>query len=687
MTIKYLTLCTALILSSQVVADDSADIEKITVSSDFRANDIQNVTASVSVIAADTIEQRQAFYLEDILALGANINFASGASRGRFIQIRGIGERSQFAEPINPSVGLLVDDFDFSGIAGVATLFDVEQVEILRGPQATEFGAAGMAGTIKIKTTEANAEQTSKFVATIAQQDTWNLGAAYGDKITDNLFYRVAINQFKSDGFVKNQFLDREDTDNLDELTARLKLKYVVSDRATIDFNYQYFDIDNGYDAFSLDNDGITQSDEPGVDTQETHAIGVKGNFALDHADLSLSVNHATSDLVYGYDEDWTFVGFHPFEYSSTDYYFRDRDLSSIDMRLLSNDQALLFNNSTQWLAGFFARDIEETLRREYTFADGIFSSVYQPSNVGVYAQTDTQLSDTLSLSLGIRADQFDIDYSDNSGFTQSTEDTLVGGKAVLKYSIGNSAVYTSISRGYKAGGFNPDERVTNENRLFKPEYNWNYEVGVKGTGLNNTLFVRFAAFYMDRQDTQVSDFDVQLREDGSPDFIDIIGNADVGTNKGLEAEVDWQPSESLLISANYGYLRASFEDYTLADGTVVDEQQQAQAPKHSFHLAATGYLNDRLSIRIEADGKDQYRFSDGHNVTSPFTLLVNAQMRLEWQEWTFSVWSKNLFDREHYVRGFGGFSNDPRDEYAFPEPYLQLGDGRQFGLTASLTY
>lgn len=668
-------------------AQSNADLETITVTSDFRANDIQNVTASVSVIGADTIDQRQAFYLEDVLALGANVNFASGASRGRFIQIRGIGERSQFAEPINPSVGLLVDDFDFSGIAGVATLFDVEQVEILRGPQATEFGAAGMAGTIKIKTTEASAEQTNKFVATVAQQDTWNLGAAYGNKITDNLFYRVAVNQFKSDGFVKNQFLDRDDTDNLDELTARVKLKYLVSDDATLDFNYQYFDIDNGYDAFSLDNDGVTRSDEPGVDTQETHAFGLKGTFSFEEAQAIVSVNHATSDLIYGYDEDWTFVGFHPFEYSSTDYYFRERDLTSVDARVLSNQQSLLFNDSTQWLVGFFARDIEETLRREYTFADGNFNSVYEPSNLGVYAQSDTQLTDQLSLSLGIRADRFEIDYSDNSGFMQSSEDTLVGGKAVLKYQLGRSSIYTSVSRGYKAGGFNPDERVTAENRLFEPEYNWNYELGVKGSSLDNTLFVRFAAFYMDRTNTQVSDFDVQLRDDGTPDFIDIIGNADVGTNKGIEAELDWQASENVSFTASYGYLRATFGDYTLANGTEVAEQEQAQAPRHNFHFAATGYLNDRLSIRLEADGKDQYRFSDGHNVTSPFTVLVNAQMRLDWDEWTFSLWTKNLFDREHYVRGFGGFSNDPRDEYAFPEPYLQLGDGRQVGLTATLTY
>ena len=165
-------------------------IERITVSSDFRQQELMFIPASATILSDTQIESRQAQHLEDILNVGANINFASGASRGRFIQIRGIGERSQFSEPSNPSVGFLVDDFDFSGIAGVGTLFDVEQVEILRGPQATEFGASAMAGVIKVKTVDAGPEQSGKLSFSLAEQNTWSLGGAYGNAITDNLFYR-----------------------------------------------------------------------------------------------------------------------------------------------------------------------------------------------------------------------------------------------------------------------------------------------------------------------------------------------------------------------------------------------------------------------------------------------------------------------------------------------------------------
>ena len=90
---------------------------------------------------AKPLPKRQAQHLEQLLNLAPNVNFSSGASRGRFLQIRGIGERSQFIEPLNPSVGILVDGIDFTGIAGAATTMDIAQVEILRGPHRARFMA------------------------------------------------------------------------------------------------------------------------------------------------------------------------------------------------------------------------------------------------------------------------------------------------------------------------------------------------------------------------------------------------------------------------------------------------------------------------------------------------------------------------------------------------------------------
>jgi iron complex outermembrane receptor protein len=666
---------------------DEQSVEKITVTSDFRDQDIQSLAASVSVFGQQDVESQQAQHIEEMLNLAANLNYASGASRGRFIQIRGIGERSQFAEPINPSVGFIVDDFDMSGLVGIGTLFDVEQVEVLRGPQATEFGAGALAGAIKIKTVDATGEQEGKVELSLAEKNTWSMGLAFGGQITDTLFYRAALQQHKSDGYIDNIYLNTSDTDNIDELTTRVKLKYLASEHLTFDLNYQYFDIDNGYDAFSLDNDRNTRSDEPGVDRQETHTLGLKSGAVLDWGQLLVLLNTTTSEMEYSYDEDWTFEGFHPFEYKSFDQYLRDRDTNSFELRAVSNTNSNLFNNKTSWVLGAYYKDAEEDLLRNYTFSAGPFSSAYQQTNSAVYLQTDTKLSDFMTLRLGLRGDKFAIDYVDNSGFSESNDETVLGGKLVLDYSLDNATVYASVSRGYKAGGFNPDERVVNEKRIFQPEFNWNYELGVKGNFVENDGFVRLAVFYMDRQDTQVSDFAVQKRENNSTAFVDVIGNADSGTNYGLELETALQVADNINLSASFGWLDASFGGYTLADGQFVAKQEQAQAPRYTTNIASVVDIMDNLSWRFEVNAKDDYRFSDGHDEISPSYVLVNSSIRYDVDQWSVTLWAKNLLDEEYLVRGFGGFSNDPRDEYETPEPYFQLGDGRQVGITAQYQF
>ena len=565
----------------------------------------------------------------------------------------------------------LIDDFDFSGIAGIGTLFDVEQVEVLRGPQATEFGAGAMAGVIKVKTQDADEDQTSLVRAMAAGQGTWSLGVAHGGALSDKVFYRVSANQYKSDGFIENTYLQRDDTDNLDEFTGRAKLRIELSDDAQLDLNYQYFNIDNGYDAFSLDNDGKTRSDEPGFDRQKTKAFGFKYQQTLSFADLVVIANQSNSELAYGYDEDWTFVGFHPWEYSSTDHYFRDRDTASFDVRLLSNDDSRLFNGKTDWVLGAYAKSSKEQLLRQYTYADSDFMSTYEPETKAVYLNTQTDLGDNVTLSFGLRSDRYDIDYIDSRGFTESTSDTMVGGKLVLDYSMSTATVYTSISRGYKAGGFNPDEQVSDEKRIFDPEYNWNYEVGVKGRFKDNKGYLRLAAFYMEREDTQISDFDVQEREDGSSSFIDVIDNADNGRNYGLEVEAAWNVTDDFTLTSNLGWLEATFSGYEKADGSFVEEQDQAQAPAYTFHVNADWQITEDIGLRIDVEGKDEFRFSDGHDELSPSYVLVNANLSYALEDWSVSLWANNLFDREYYVRGFGGFSNDPRDFYAEPEPYF----------------
>lgn len=695
----YKTFFTLSLLASSIAAyaqqanvsntsdNTPSDIERVVVSGDFRQTTLDQLSASATILDQERLRSRQPSHIDSVLNSIPNVNFAAGASRGRFVQIRGIGERSQFAEPINPSVSFIVDEFDFSGLAAAGLIFDTKQLEVYRGPQATLYGTGALAGAVKLSSNDVGSDAPDYVEARIGNKESYRIEGATGDDINTDWGYRVALVHNRSDGFVENTFLNRSDTGNIDETALRFAVEGSVDERTTLALTYRWYDIDNGYDAFSLDNDNKTLSDEPGFDEHQTHAVSARSTTNTTAGDFILIATHASHNIAYGYDEDWTFTGFHPWGYTSFDAYYRDVETQTGEMRFVSSDSAALFDGMTDWTLGVFYKSTEEKLLRQYTYLDSDFASEYTPTTTAIYVQTESRLNENLVLVAGLRVENYDFDYADNNQLTRAFDTTMVGGKVALQYTQGDHFYYGSISRGYKGAGFNPDSRVNDNQRFFDEEYNWNYEVGVKGPLLTPDLIARAAIFYMDRKDTQVSDFDVITRDDGTAGFVDIIDNADLGTNKGAELELSWIASDAWQLDASVGYLSATFEGYTLADGTEVSEQRQAQSPKWTANLYSEYALTDSMLWRVDVDYKSEYRFSDGHDVTSPSTTLVNSEIVVLHGDWQTSLWVQNAFDREYYTRGFGGFSNDPRDEYAFDEPYYQIGNGRQFGVTVKYAF
>ena len=171
--VSYTLTCLAA-FSIPAVANDR--LEEIVVTADFRNTNLMETSTSISVLGEPLIFERGAQHLEEILGVAPNVNYASGTSRARYFQIRGVGDRSQFQEPLNASVGLLVDGVDFSGIGSLGTTFDVEQVEILRGPQGTLHGANALAGLISINSHAPTEEPYHYLEGSAGDYDSYGLG-------------------------------------------------------------------------------------------------------------------------------------------------------------------------------------------------------------------------------------------------------------------------------------------------------------------------------------------------------------------------------------------------------------------------------------------------------------------------------------------------------------------------------
>ena len=689
-TAKKLFISSLLLLSTNIAAAEL--IEEVIVTSDFRDASLLDTAASVTIFDDLTIKNRQAKHLEQLLNLAPNVNFSSGASRGRFIQIRGIGERSQFIEPLNPSVGILVDGIDFTGIAGAATTMDIKQVEILRGPQGTLYGANALAGLINLTSNQPSEITQGSVSLGAGSHGTKSVSGALGGSLNNAMNYRVAAQSHTSDGYITNDFLKRDDTDNIDELSLRAIIDWRASDDLSLKLTLFKVDADNGYDAFSLDNTRNTLSDKPGHDRQESTAFAVQSNWqANEQFDVVSLISFADSDLEYGYDEDWAFPAIcagqecDGWEYNSEDNYLRDRDNSTLDVKLVSKQSVNFLGKNAHWVLGVYAREQDEQLLRQYTYNAGDFSSSFDTENRAIYGQLDTDITSNVSLVTGLRLEGRKATYTDSDGVAHSVDENLWGGRIALQYKPNDSTMlYGLVSRGYKAGGVNSDPSLSAEDREFDTELMLNFETGVKGSWFEQRLQTRLSVFYQQRKDIQIKQSLVQSRDDSNAsDFTDYFGNSGKGRNYGMEAEVNWLATEVLSIQGSLGLLET---EYDTPLSTTLDSRDQAHAPRYQFALGSSLRISENLSWTADIEGKDKFYLSSSHNEQSESYWLLNTNLAYSADQWTLSVWGRNLTNEDVIVRGFGGFGNDPRKYYA-TEPYYQFGEPRVFGVSGQYNF
>ncbi len=161
---------------------------------DRRVPQHEHRTLPVSVTVLDHEELRETTqqHFEEAIRQVPNLNLSGEGSRARYFQLRGVGELEQYDGSPNPSVGFIVDDIDFSGLGSLGTLFDIDRVEVLRGPQGTRYGANALGGLIYLRSMEPSREHSADFETTVGSDGTRALGAAAGGPLGDTLAYRAS---------------------------------------------------------------------------------------------------------------------------------------------------------------------------------------------------------------------------------------------------------------------------------------------------------------------------------------------------------------------------------------------------------------------------------------------------------------------------------------------------------------
>jgi outer membrane receptor protein involved in Fe transport len=698
MILTYVTRTLAIVwllsLSSTLCA--ATTIDEIIVTADFRERPASELPASVTVLGAEVIEKLAVQHFEELVNVVPNLNWSGDGHRARYLQIRGVGELEQYQGAPNPSVGFLIDDIDFSGIGTVATLFDLQRIEVLRGPQGTRYGANALAGLVYVQSVMPTEQFDGRVRLTVGDDDTRSVGGAIGGPVTDSLLFRLSAQHFEGNGFRENTYLGRKDTNGRDETTVRGRLRWLPTDDLSVDFAAMVADVDNGYDAFAIDNSYTMLSDKPGVDTQTSVGASVRIEWAGSERLTFTSITSAAdSDIDFSFDADWgNDDAWAPITYDYISLSDRERRTASQEFRFASTEAGRLFGGSTDWLFGIYALNLEDDLLTinqgeyfdpDFNFSDSLddtFGSKYEATNIAAFGQLERTFGSATRLSVGLRIEQRSTDYNDTAGLHADPSETMSGGEITLSHDHSDSMTsYVSLSKGYKAGGFNlgvvPDGR-----REFGPEEAWNLEAGIKTSTLGDTVSLNVAAFFSRRDDQQVRT-SFQLIPNDPASFVFYTDNAAQGKTLGLEADVRWFVSEEFELYANVGLLDATFDEFTTPQ-VDLSGRKQAHAPDYTLAAGASYRHEGGFFARLDMTARDAFYFDVSHDQVSRPYELVNARVGYDAGRWSLQLWGRNLLDREYAVRGFY-FGNEPPN---FPNAlYTRLGDARQVGVTFDMRF
>jgi iron complex outermembrane recepter protein len=690
-------------------AQQQPPLQEVVVTATLRPQSEISVPASVSVLDSTTLQDAGQQHLEDVLPLVPNLNWAGDTNRPRYFQIRGIGELEQYQGAPNPSVGFLIDDIDFSGLGSAGTLYDLASIEVLRGPQAARYGANALAGLIYLRSPEPTDTLSGQLDLAGGDYATRSVGAVVsGPAAALDSGFRLAAQYFATDGYYHNLYLNRHDTNRRHELTLRGRWVFTPTDRLRVDVTALHVQLDDGYDAYAIDNSRNTESDNPGVDQQHSTGAAVHVHYALDES-LALTgiATYARTLVRYGFDGDWgNPILWSPVTdlYDYTEVQNRDRTTRSVELRL-GTDSTLGFS----WLIGVYASQLDETLVDTNLGAyddviygtglsqtDTVVNSGYRARNGALYGELDGDLTHDLHWSVGLRGERWTASYdattTDYIGDTVAPADlhpanNLWGGQLSLAYDLGpGESLYWQVARGYKAGGFNLSQGLLPGQLFFAPENDVNFETGFKADLLQHRLRVNADVFYLQRHDAQIK---TSFQSDPSDPntFVLYTGNAARGHNYGLESDLQWRATERLELGGSLGLLRTYFEDFVQqgANGTTLlsVSRELANAPHWQAAINATYRHPAGAFARVDVTGIGSYYFDLPPNETRSHAYgLVNAKIGWERAHWSAYLWARNLLDKHYPVRGFF-FGDEPPDFNN--KLYVQLGDPRTFG--ASVRY
>ena len=678
---------TELVFDVVVDAGVVADFIEIVVTAQKTPEILQNVPISLTVLTEEEIEDADIISLDGIAGNTPNFtNFSASGSRSfTFYSIRGLSNQNFGSRD---PVAFYVDDvpYDYGSFIDL-DVPDIEQVEILRGPQNTLYGRSSQAGVVNITTRKPTNELSFNGSVSYGNFDSLDLRAGVsGPIIKDELFYRLSGSYGKRDGFYNNSFVEDEEYDEKSGGTGRVQILWTPSDELEVSFNASVEEYRDGAFPFvPIDDDPFDiELDFNGFNNLNTDSQVLKFVFRQpDFRVTSITTRRFSNQEAFG-ELDLTvadiFASLSAFESTVWTQEFRIQAPEEeeqfqwivggyFESREFDNpDRATIFGNDA---AAVFPGTIPGT--------SNVSSAESQDTTIAVFGQISYRPIEDLTLTAGLRYENTDSRLSNFEQFLRipgfpditlaSFDDIEENSDALLpRFAINyklnpNATIYSSISSGYRPGGVNvlaSDE----DSLVFGAERSLNYELGFKTVWFDNRLGVNLAFFHNPVDNYQVATFDpiTLLTND--------VFNADVSIT-GFELEVRATPLEGLDITAGFGFVDSEFNDFIdEATGTNLTGNKIPYVPDFTYNLAIQYRTLSGLLARVELQGIGTTFFDEDNTLKQDPYAVVNARLGYEFDQYGLYLFANNIFDTRYITQAFDVGPGNSAGSFGAPVTY-----------------
>ena len=635
---------------------DSVTLNEIVVEASREQTKLRNISGSVALLTTNQIDGLGINSLTDVTSTVANLFMPDyGSKLTSPIYIRGIGSRIN-----SPSVGLYVDHVPyFEKAAFNFDFFDVSRIEVLRGPQGTEYGRNTMGGIINIRTLSPMNYQGTNLNIQAASYGTYLMNISHYAKPSEKFAWSLALNYRHNDGFFTNVSLN-EKVDMLDSYGLRNRLIWHVNECFSIENIMSYENSRQGgypYAVYYPAKDSV-------ANINYNQKSGYNRNLLSDAFLLKYKGSNfdLTATSAYQYLDDNQYLDQ---DLSIDSIYFavqkQKQNMASQELILQTKKNSLF-----SWLMGAYGYVQQfntEVNVDTYTKKTEIVKN-YNHTISGLALFQQTTINDfpvkNLSVTVGVRVDSENdkLAYKYNlatQGVNKLMADTTYKSlkslqilpKISLNYTFKNLNIYSIISRGYKTGGFNSTfERP--EDLTFDPEYSWNYEIGAKAALFNNLLFTETSLFYIDWENQQI----YQKTPSGQGSM---LKNAGKSVSKGFELSANTANIGGFELMANYGFTFAKFSENVLSSTADYSGNFIPYVPRHtvSGQLRKTidfqgYYFIDRLIFSVMYKGVGDIYWNDTNLAKQDYYGTFDGRISFIRKNIQLDLWGSNLTNTKY---------------------------------------